>query len=626
MATTYIGTIKSKSGLSIRSGPGTEHPIIDDQIVKAGDEIYVYDITINGSNRWGMIGEDAWIPLSNNGKELVSLRIAETKIKSRVAASITTTDNTDQDAYNKYKYRSLATRSASTVMTYENINTTYTPKIANATTRLFGLPYQFNHAADPRYSKVSTSLGREYAEKFIADGCIAYIIPGKASFLPGIKRKSNKKSTAAALLKLGSDDLATLKKQAGKKADGLRFYDFQEDYTSYMNYVNAMCRAVAGFLELRDKIEITDDDGKVRSINPQQMDWKDYRWTSGKYVSGTSNVLRKVSKNVKESVNRLFRIENENEDANGRAKMRVSMDDTTASSTDLMGIGSSQNYIPFYIDPSIDGSESASNSITSTTVESKMKEIHSKMNEYGFLLNSASAGSIFENIGDVADSTVGGLLDGLSGAGSAGNILSKLMSTSKQVLCGENIIIPQIYDESQYSKQYNLTVHLRTPYGDKLSVFMDILVPMLHLLALALPKQSTANTYGSPFLIKMYVPGTTTCNLGIVDSIQITKNPDGDAWSVDGLPTACDVSLNIVDLYSNLTMSPTTEPLLFINNSSLIEYLATISGLNLITPTLDKKVRMIATTLSNSVKDIPGNAMSLVTDTIEHQFRDFLTL
>ena len=627
MATLYVGTVKSNAGLIVRSGPGTNYPIQEVSDVMYDEKIYIYDLELNGSSRWGRVSDDGWICISNGANTIVEIQNATNQPTSEIAmySSDTSADLSDEADYYTGQIQEPASSASfpTSAVTYNG-----SQYVTNATMRLFGLPYQFTPETDPRYETISPLVGREFAEKFFMDGCIAYIIPGKANFLPGAKRNSAKRNSATALIGLSSDDLSSLKK-LGEKKDSLRFYDFQEDYTSYINYVNLMCRTVAGFLEIRDQIQITQKDGTTRKLSPQNMDWKDYRWTQDTYIHGVTNTLSHLKKYVTDSVTSVFRnvsgLQSTTSASTNRVNINLS-DSDNGDEVNLNQIGQTQNYIPFYIDPSISGNESASNSTNETTVSQKLREVHSQMNEYGFLLNSASAGTVFENLGDKADSLWGSLTEGISGFGNFGNIMGKFFDGAKQVITGENIVIPKIYDSSEYGKSYNVTVHLRTPYGDKLSVFMDIIVPMLHLMALALPKQSTANTYGSPFLIKMYIPGTTTCNLGIISSIQISKNPDGEAWSVDGLPTAVDVELTIEDLYSSLYMSSTTQPVLFAQNSSLIEYLGTISGMNLITPKLVKKVEMIISNTVNTFKDIPGNAGSLILDTIEHNFQDLFNL
>ena len=208
--------------------------------------------------------------------------------------------------------------------------------------------------------------------------------------------------------------------------------------------------------------------------------------------------------------------------------------------------------------------------------------------------------------------------------GPIGNAVSNVLCLAGNVIKGENIIIPDIYQSSSYTKSYDLTVHLRTPYKSKYGYYMDVVAPLMHLLALALPRQSTANTYSSPFLVKVYVPGMFNCNLGMVKSISVSKN--SESFSVDGYPCDIDVSLEIVDLYSDLSMTPSSSPMLFVNNTSLIEYLANTCGLSLITPNLSKRFEMIIDSLGAAIGDIPATVIGSVTEEIDRIAIGFMSL
>ena len=152
---------------------------------------------------------------------------------------------------------------------------------------------------------------------------------------------------------------------------------------------------------------------------------------------------------------------------------------------------------------------------------------------------------------------------------------------------------------SSYQKNYSITVDLRAPDGNKLSYYLNILVPLFHIMCLAIPKQGTANTYSAPFLVRCYYPGVFSCNLGIVESIQIDR-PGNDTWTIDNLPNEMKVTINIKDLYSDMAMSPRGDVALFLSNSSLIEYIATNCGVNLVTPQLRKRVELILTAVKQA--------------------------
>ena len=141
-------------------------------------------------------------------------------------------------------------------------------------------------------------------------------------------------------------------------------------------------------------------------------------------------------------------------------------------------------------------------------------------------------------------------------------------------------------------------------------------------MCLALPKQETANTYGAPFIVKAYYPGIFSCNLGIVESLSINRAPNSD-WSVDGYPMEIRVQLQIKDLYSDLTMTPAGSALLFLANSSLIEFIATNCGVNLITPQLSNRVKYVTAIVSSSAKNAKKNVENAVVDSFESMIASF---
>ena len=73
------------------------------------------------------------------------------------------------------------------------------------------------------------------------------------------------------------------------------------------------------------------------------------------------------------------------------------------------------------------------------------------------------------------------------------------------------------------------------------------------------------------------------------------------------MPTSIRVTLGIKDLYSELMVTPSNEPLLFLSNSSLIDYLATSCGLDMTKPQLSNKIEYLTGVLGSSFEDIPEN-------------------
>lgn len=482
-----------------------------------------------------------------------------------------------------------------------------------ASMRLFGLPFQYPSFIDCRIDNVSKILGRKFIENIIFEAPILTIIPGKPLYLPAAK---NKRGTAQALMSAANGsfaDLSTLGKTM--TADALRYFDFQQDYIEYMKYVNILCRVGAGFLELGD-IEL---DGTPLT----KYNWMNYRYTSESYQSTAANIMSSTLDAAKGTISTLktFGAEALKTATLGAIDLTGNTSKTTGNKVQfdsdsgdksvleaLDSILANMNFVQFYIDPTSSFSESASNTTTTSKLEGLFDTGSDLIKEMSFILNAG--GGDAQALSDFTSESLAAMTDTVfkNSNGGISGFLKRILDSGSNILKGENFIIPEIYQKSEYGKSYSVSTTLRAPYNDKYSYYMNMFVPMMHWLALCIPKQTTANTYGSPFLIKAYLPGIFNCNLGIVESISIEKNiGSGDGLSVDGLPTEIKITMTIKDLYSELMMTPSNSPLLFMSNSSLIDYLAVNCGLDLVMPQIENKVDYLMDVISSAFTDIPEN-------------------
>ena len=81
--------------------------------------------------------------------------------------------------------------------------------LSNVGTRLFGLPYQFPKAVDPRVNDLSKVLGKKYLENIVLESPVCTIIPGKAKYLPGTSA-AVKRNTTTALLDAAGGNFSAL--------------------------------------------------------------------------------------------------------------------------------------------------------------------------------------------------------------------------------------------------------------------------------------------------------------------------------------------------------------------------------------------------------------------------------
>ena len=68
-------------------------------------------------------------------------------------------------------------------------------QLSRLTMNLFGIPYQFPAAVDPRVSNISSTIGKKYTENIMLEAPICTIIPGEPTYLPG--KSTTKKITSA---------------------------------------------------------------------------------------------------------------------------------------------------------------------------------------------------------------------------------------------------------------------------------------------------------------------------------------------------------------------------------------------------------------------------------------------
>ena len=68
--------------------------------------------------------------------------------------------------------------------------------------------------------------------------------------------------------------------------------------------------------------------------------------------------------------------------------------------------------------------------------------------------------------------------------------------------------------------------------------------------------------------------------LGMIEQISVTKNPNGKDVSVNGYPLAVDVDITVRDLQHVLLTSPMNKVSTFLNNHTMFDYIAQISGVD----------------------------------------------
>lgn len=180
---------------------------------------------------------------------------------------------------------------------------------------------------------------------------------------------------------------------------------------------------------------------------------------------------------------------------------------------------------------------------------------------------------------DAIKNFVGGTLDSVA--------LTGLLTIAQ----GSVVDIPEVWDSSSASVgDVTYQLQLRSPYGNDLSLFQDIIVPMSFIFAGGCALATGKQTHTSPFLCEIYSRGRQTVRLGMITSMTFTRGVGNMGWRPDGKPMAVDVSFTVKDLSTVMTMPLIRDPGIFDDDNKYTDWMATLGAASLhdLTYGLDK--------------------------------------
>jgi hypothetical protein len=500
---------------------------------------------ITSSNATGKAG---WVPIANvlveNENGKYTSSVSKTSVEYLASNNSTTTFN------------DLLTDTSNISVDANNIGyaSAQTAKelLVKNLNGIHGIPYQFMETVDRRLDS-GNIIGRKYAERIVSKMPLLLMTPGSPDFLPTY----NKNERIAILDTLiNAVPKGTVVKGALDQILSTpgRYYTFKFNYSDYYGYVNSLLRMCSVYLNISDRVYTN---GTKKS---------DYSCSLGSFR------WEKIVNN------------------------------------ELRGFINAQEYIAFYLDSETSISESFSTSTTTSKLADTVNSMSDVAKELQFLAGPI-AGMRVEAFDDSNFEATMKDIQKISKEHLGNNrLFNNLAEQFATVGKGGKIAFPEIWEDTEFSKSYDISIKLRTPDADKLSWYLNICVPLIHLLGLAAPQQLGPNGYKSPFLVRAYYKGIFNCDMGIITSMSITKGKES-AWTVDGLPTEVDVSISLKDLYSLLTITNADKTSVknFLNNTCLMDYLANTCGININKPELTRTLETYVLLSKNKVTDTYGN-------------------
>lgn len=246
-------------------------------------------------------------------------------------------------------------------------------------------------------------------------------------------------------------------------------------------------------------------------------------------------------------------------------------------------LGASE-FLGFRITNSTDASESFSNSTQESAFARAYNEkVSSAMHVQNDIAGGAQgAVSADQNFLQKGVGMVTNLIGGVLGALKSFDCLG-ITDLGQALMQGSWIDIPEQYSGSDFNKSHSLSIQLRSPYGDMVSIYQSIIVPLACLLAGTLPRGSGENSYTQPFLCRVYCKGMFAVPMGIIDSLSIKRGDSEFGWNYNQIPLCIDVSLSIKDMspIMYLALNDSVYGGIFATDSTFNQYLNTLSGMGL---------------------------------------------
>lgn len=231
-------------------------------------------------------------------------------------------------------------------------------------------------------------------------------------------------------------------------------------------------------------------------------------------------------------------------------------------------------YVGFRIEKSVSASESFNNSAGPSALAEKVNGAVQGAHD-SVLMKQASAG-------DQSDmGLVGKTMKFLEGAVSSISETLGFGDTASAVMMGALYDIPEEYKSSDFNKSHSLSFQLRAPYGDIVTIYQTIIVPLALILAGALPRAAGRNSYQQPFLCECYCKGIFSVPMGLIESVSLERGASEFGWTYKNLPTCVNVSLSVKDLSPVMYMTMRGKSIsdaLFSDDSAFDEYLNTLAG------------------------------------------------
>jgi hypothetical protein len=529
--------------------------------------------------------------------------------------------HTDQNTPLKYRYGDPGLISK---VNYDS------PGLAMGEANVLNPDHQFNELDDVRSDFRRPFIGRLYSErvydynlpKVIFETGIMSLNTGLFGVIGALASNGSESADMSNYLRdpgnnpiklaftaVGAAIKGVLNFTVGGLLSGLRFYNFKPNMRIYMKFVNEMLIEVASWMDLATlPVFDLEEDYSGGEQEPDKEGTNDLETRMSKYSPSTSGPEEKIGgvdqigegtsaftlqrstgyKGIRETLS-VFNI---------LPGWRVSKNAQTSQTT-IQKLGSmvtdfwqetanlsAMMFIPFGLSRGVQVSESFSNSTTShplaEDLKSKGTQVYQK-SLMGVIGQATSAIDIGKSLfaGDYTDAIFKAGQEMLTMKAKKGRVLGE----GGIIMTGEGKFqLPEIWEDSDYSRTYNLNFKFRAPYGHRLSIFENTMVQTIFFINMTAPRQIGASTYTSPFYIRAFSKGLFSVEMGLIDRLDISRGEDKNERTVEGFSKVINCSVSIKSVIPRLMVGLNAGifGILSSKNVGFREYIAMFANVDLI--------------------------------------------
>lgn len=512
------------------------------------------------------------------------------------------------------------------------------PGLAMGEASVLNPDFQFNELDDVRSDFRRPKIGRLYSERiydynlpkvFFEVGTVSInmsLITGLTAAWFGNEdgknlseylRDPNKNLIRKAFQKLGSAVATAASFVSGGILRKKKMYKFTSTSKVYMQYVNEILLEIASWMGLgtmpidsstySETVDMmnSDDTSSGDTGNPDAVDATETSLEnikSGVGINTTNGIIGSSSyagKCASLSVYNILPQFKKNSSSSSDTTSDNSVYENSDSDFNITDLFQrAQLFIPFALQKGVSVSETFSNSTQEHPVVSTINST-GQNNQQQLMIGQVPS----DSLGGI-DSVIATAKDSKSAKGFAESVFSNMISSAgaaagnklKDFMSGKmggelgmaqsgnsRFSLPEIWTDSTFDRNYNLTFKFRSPYGNKLAIFENTIIQPIFLIAMASARQVGKSSYTNPFYIKAFSKSLFSTELGMISSLSITRGEDRNDRTCDGFARNVTVSMSIKDMVPKLAMSLDAGiwGVLGAHNSGFRDYITFVAGVDL---------------------------------------------